>query len=157
MDPIGTAGGRNRFTYAGANPQNIIDALGLEIIYEKGGVRFRAFPGPPAGGREHARMGPGGAYHVHLEDLAGRPGPRINVQSLPLEPLTPADEKLFAGKFRDVCRSITAQEQGYLNRATREIFHQGKLPENVERRRVQLQEMNRFPGRRIIPRPGGPP
>ncbi|MFO0988468.1 MAG: RHS repeat-associated core domain-containing protein [Alphaproteobacteria bacterium] len=29
-DPIGTRGGRNRFGYAGANPQNVIDAFGLE-------------------------------------------------------------------------------------------------------------------------------
>jgi len=30
VDPLGTGGGRNKFTYANANPQNLVDATGLQ-------------------------------------------------------------------------------------------------------------------------------
>ena len=61
-DPIGLAGGINTYAYVSGNPLSYIDPDGLVEIYRGGGVTINAYPGPQAGGIEHARWGPGGNY-----------------------------------------------------------------------------------------------
>lgn len=56
-----------------ADPLSANDPEGLMGVWRSdGGVTFHAFPGPPAGGNEHARAGAGECYHMHMRDRQGR-------------------------------------------------------------------------------------
>ena len=51
------------------------DQLVRRIMEDQDHVRFEAFEGPQAGGREHARQGPGESYHFHLSGPDNERGP----------------------------------------------------------------------------------
>ena len=97
-----------------------IDPYGLENIYSKDGVNFYAYPKPNGGSNygEHARQGEGGEYHVHINN---DPNKRWDVYNN--RPLTEEDGKNFTKKELKVCKNLTENEQRYIRKATREVFH----------------------------------
>lgn len=90
-----------------------------------GNVRVEAYPGPPAGGREHARHGPRQAYHVHLFDARGRNEVRLSTETW--QPLTREDARRMTRQQREFVANMTAEERSYLSRANRDMFHRGSL------------------------------
>jgi len=78
--------------------------------------------GPPA--ESHARHGPGESYHFHLKQ-GSEEGPRISSETF--APLTPEDERKFTGKYKRVIENLTDAEKWYIDKATRDIFHTGKI------------------------------
>lgn len=124
-DPIGLEGGINTYAYVEGNPLSYIDPEGLATIYDDGAVRMVAYPGPNVpGGREHARWGPGGNYHVHLFDGAGR---EARISSETWKPLTPEDAKVYnqSKQMQRACEGLTDGEKKFLDRVNRNVFHRG--------------------------------
>ena len=123
-DPIGLEGGINTYAYVGGNPLSYIDPEGLAEIYRGGGVVINAYPGPQAGGIEHARQGPGANYHVHVRDSAGREA-RISTETW--RPLTPGDQKIYdqSKQMQKACDSLSEGEKKFLDRVNRQVFHRG--------------------------------
>ena len=60
-DPSGLFGGLNTYAYA-RNSLSWIDPNGLVEIHRSGGVTVDAYPGPPAGGKEHSPL------HAHVRE-----------------------------------------------------------------------------------------
>ncbi len=106
------------------NPLSYIDPDGLVEIYRGGGVTINAYPGPQAGGIEHARWGPGGNYHVHITDSAGREA-RMSTETW--KPLTPQDADIFnkSKQMQKACENLTEGEKKFLDRVNRQVFHRG--------------------------------
>lgn len=123
-DPIGLDGGWNRFGYVESNPLSLIDPEGLVGIGGDGSVNVNAYPGPPAGGNEHARFGPGGNYHVHIRDSQGTV---VRVSTETWNPLTPEDQKKYdnSKQIKKYCESLTDGQKKFFDRVNREVFHKG--------------------------------
>jgi RHS repeat-associated protein len=123
-DPIGLDGGIQTYAYAAFRPLMYIDPVGLMEIYRSGGVTFHSYPGPQAGGIEHARHGPGESYHIHVKDAAG------NVAKISTEtwkPLLPEDERVYSRNkgMQAACEKLTEGEKKFFDRVNRQIFHRG--------------------------------
>ncbi|WP_395316984.1 RHS repeat-associated core domain-containing protein [Variovorax sp. UC74_104] len=123
-DPIGLDGGWNRFSYADANPLTHMDPFGLYELYRSGGVTMDAYPGPQAGGNEHAKHGPGESYHIHLRDSQGREA-RISTETW--KPLAPDDKEIFnsSKQMQRACDTLTEPQKKFFDRVNRQIFHRG--------------------------------
>ena len=123
-DPIGLAGGLNRFAYVEGNPLSLIDPEGLAGIGGDGAVTVNAYPGPQAGGIEHGRFGAGGSYHVHIRDSQGN---IVRMSTETWKPLTPQDQKIFdnSKQIKSYCDSLTDGQKKFLDRVNREVFHKG--------------------------------
>ena len=85
---------------------------------------MHAYPGPQAGGKEHARHGPGQSYHIHLRDRAGNEA-RISTETW--KPLTPEDEKVFnrSKSMQKACERLTEGQKKFLDKVNRQVFHRG--------------------------------
>lgn len=136
-DPIGLAGGINTYAYAENNPLSWVDPAGLATIYSDGSVSVTAYPGPQAGGVEHARQGPGQAYHVHVRDASGR---IVRVSTETWRPLTLEDQKVYdkSRSIRNFCDSLTDGEKKFFDRVNRQVFHRGLPTQNQMMRLLGL-------------------
>ncbi len=121
-DPMGLEGGWSPFEYAHGDPLMFADPTGLIPVYKHEGVTFNVFPGPQAGGNEHARFGPGESYHLHLRD---RNGNEARISSETWKPLTPDDARKLTPGMRAACDSLSDAEKKFLDRVNREVFHRG--------------------------------
>jgi hypothetical protein len=116
--------GATIFAYVEGNPLSLFDPEGLVGIGGDGSVNVNAYPGPPAGGNEHARFGPGGNYHVHIRDSQGTV---VRVSTETWNPLTPEDQKKYdnSKQIKKYCESLTDGQKKFLDRVNREVFHKG--------------------------------
>ena len=125
-DPLGFVDGPSVFGYAAGLPHLAVDPDGLLVINQDGGVTMNSYPGPPAGGTEHARQGPGGTYHVHITE---RGGPEIRMSTETWKPLTPADEEKYNSRdgrnIKRYCENLTDGQKKFFDRVNRQIFHRG--------------------------------
>ncbi|AOZ08727.1 RHS repeat-associated core domain-containing protein [Cupriavidus malaysiensis] len=140
-DPIGWAAGQtNGYAYVGGDPLNLVDPGGDVPIYRGDNVTMHAYPGPQAGGTEHARWGPGQSYHVHMVDNQGREA-RMSTETW--KPLTEKDAAVFnqSKQMQRACNSLTDGEKKFLDRVNRQIFHRGVPTAN------QLLRMGGWRGR----------
>jgi RHS repeat-associated protein len=139
-DPIGLDGGWNLFGYVDGDPLTYTDPSGLIKIHQGDGVTFHSFPGPQAGGREHARQGPGESYHLHLRDKEGR---EARLSSETWKPLTAEDRRIFESsrEMRTACENLTNGEKKFLDRVNREIFHRGAPNERQLMRLIQMRSL----------------
>ncbi len=146
-DPIGLAGGFNRYVYVDADPLNYIDPSGLMKVFEAAnGVTFHANPGPPAGGNEHARAGAGQSYHIHIRDTDGREA-RMSTETW--KPLTPQDERIYNGskQMQKACDDMTDGQKKFFDRVNREVFHRGVPTDKQLMRMMQMRTGGRAGGR----------
>jgi RHS repeat-associated protein len=137
-DPSGLAGGWDRFGYVDGNPLTYTDPFGLSKVHQSDGVTFHSYPGPQAGGREHARQGPGESYHLHLRDRDGR---EARLSSETWKPLTPEDKRIFDSSkdMRRACDNLTDGEKKFIGRVNREVFHRGAPTERQLMRLLQMR------------------
>jgi hypothetical protein len=100
------------------------DPEGLVGLYNDGSVNVNAYPGPPAGGNEHARAGAGQNYHVHIRDSSGR---EVRISTETWKPLTPQDQKIYdqSKPIRNFCDGLSAGEKKFYDRVNRQVFHRG--------------------------------
>ena len=116
--------GATIFGYVEGNPLSMTDPEGLVGIYNDGSVNVNAYPGPPAGGNEHARAGAGQNYHVHIRDSSGR---EVRISTETWKPLTPQDQKIYdqSKPIRNFCDGLSPGEKKFYDRVNRQVFHKG--------------------------------
>lgn len=102
------------------------DQKNLNLLYNANGIKIRAYPGPPAGGGEHALAGEGKAYHVHVFDENGR---EVRLATKTWEPLTDKDARIYrdARHMKAVIGSFTQEARVFLHRINRNIFFGDKI------------------------------
>ncbi|GLK76465.1 hypothetical protein GCM10008171_17190 [Methylopila jiangsuensis] len=124
-DPLGFVDGPNVYGYVGQRPMTSGDPTGLYELHRQGSISMHSYPGPQAGGNEHARQGPGGDYHVHLRDRAGGPDARISTGTW--KPLTPDDEAILNKNrnMRKFCDNLSDADKRLFDKINRQIFHRG--------------------------------
>ena len=112
-------------------------------IHRSGGVTIHANPGPPAGGNEHARHGPGENYHVHIKDKDGN---TVRMSTENWKPLTPKDEEILnrSKDIKKVCENLTDADKKFFDKVNREVFHRGRP---TPAQTLRLLEMRRIPVR----------
>jgi hypothetical protein len=125
---------------------SFVDPEGLFELDRVAGVTVMSYPGPSAGGNEHARHGPGQSYHVHLRDSSGREA-RISTETW--RPLTPDDKRIYdrSKQMQRYCENLTEGQKKFFDRVNRQVFHRGHPTAN------QLMRLGAgLRGGRIVPR-----
>lgn len=93
-------------------------------IHRDGNVTIKSYPEPQAGGIEHARQGPGAAYHVHVKDGQGR---EVRMSTENWKPLTPEDQRIFdkSKEIKKVCENLSEGQKKLFDRINRQVFYKG--------------------------------
>lgn len=137
------------YRYVDGDPVGGVDPLGLLRVYEIDGFEFHAFPGPPAGGPEHARHGEGKSYHIHVRAADGT---EVRYSTETWKPLAERDASRETKGHRTIIKDLTEGERKLLDRVTREVFHRGHPNEQQIRGLGRARGVRQAGGRFCPPR-----